>query len=144
MSLATEVTPFTLRATSTALSMSMRELTKPLSWTRCLNVSTLISATLSDGSAKIAAFTLLVITESSTYSPVPSRVDVEAQPIMETMSTAAASAERRFASCCMTELSKNADPDRFHCTQSGGVPRGVLCVAIHSKRRANEQDKKEK
>jgi len=43
-----------------------------------LKVSTLISADFSDGSLKIAAFTLVVMTVSSKYSPVPSFVDVPA------------------------------------------------------------------
>jgi hypothetical protein len=45
-----------------------------------LKVATLISADLSVGSFKMAALTLLVMTVSSTYSPVPSYVRVEAQP----------------------------------------------------------------
>jgi hypothetical protein len=45
-----------------------------------LNVSTLIWSTFSDGSSKIAAFTLVVIAESSKYSPELSRVGVDAHP----------------------------------------------------------------
>ena len=45
-----------------------------------LNVSTLIWNTFSAGSLKIAAFTLVVIVESSTYSPELSRVGVDAHP----------------------------------------------------------------
>jgi hypothetical protein len=40
----------------------------------------LIWNTFREGSFKIAAFTLVVIAESSTYSPVPSRVGVDAHP----------------------------------------------------------------
>jgi len=43
----------------------------------------LISADFSEGSLKMAAFTLLVMTVSSTYSPVPSCFDVEAHPKRE-------------------------------------------------------------
>jgi hypothetical protein len=57
MSFLTDVTPLTLRATSTALLMSARELTKPLNCTTPLKVSTLISAYFSDGSLKTAVFT---------------------------------------------------------------------------------------
>src|SRR5664279_1059238 len=45
-----------------------------------LNVSTLISADLSVASLRIAALTLVVMTVSSTYSPVPSCLAVDAQP----------------------------------------------------------------
>ena len=80
MSFLTDVTPGTLRATSTALLMLACELTKPLNCTTPLKVSTLISADFSDGSLKTAIFTLVVMTVSSTYSPVPSFVGVEAHP----------------------------------------------------------------
>ena len=70
----------TPRATRTAWSMSAWDLTKPLSWTTPLNVSTLISLTFRLESLKIAVFTFVVITESSTYSPVPSFVAVDPHP----------------------------------------------------------------
>jgi hypothetical protein len=44
-----------------------------------LNVSTLISELFKPGSSKIADLTLVVMTLSSTYSPVPSCVRVDAQ-----------------------------------------------------------------
>src|SRR4030095_13767126 len=47
------------------------------------NVSTLISLTFSVASLKIAVLTFVVITESSTYSPVPSFVAVEPHPQAE-------------------------------------------------------------
>src|SRR5256885_16389999 len=80
MSFLTDFTPLTLRATSTALLMSVRELTKPLNCTTPLKVSTLTSADFSEGSLKIAAFTLVVMTVSSKYSPVPSCLGVDAHP----------------------------------------------------------------
>src|SRR3984893_2878501 len=80
MSFLTDFTPATPLATWTALSMSSCDLTKPLNWTTPLNVSTLISLTFRVESLKIAAFTFVVITESSTYSPVPSFVAVEPHP----------------------------------------------------------------
>jgi hypothetical protein len=67
MSFLTDSTPLTLRATSTALLMSARELTKPLNCTTPLKVSTLISADFSEGSLKTAAFTLVVMTVSRTW-----------------------------------------------------------------------------
>src|SRR5690606_32736981 len=76
----TACTPLTLRATLVAFGMSWACLTKPLSWTVPLNVSTLISVDFKVGSFTIAAFTLVVIHESSTYSPVPSVFEVDAQP----------------------------------------------------------------
>src|SRR3954467_15967356 len=82
MSFLTDFTPPTFFATMTAASEFACELTKPLSCTTPLNVSTLISADLRFGSPKIAVFTLVVITESSTYSPVPSDREVEAQPMV--------------------------------------------------------------
>src|SRR3990170_8958729 len=69
MSFLTDFTPLTPLATATALLISARDLTKPVSCTMPLNVSTLISADLSEGSSSTAAFTLVVITASSTYSP---------------------------------------------------------------------------
>src|SRR5450631_1828574 len=63
--------------------MAARVLTKPLSWTVPLKVSTLISVDFNDGSSRIAAFTLVVMTESSKYSPVPSWLGVAAHPSME-------------------------------------------------------------
>ncbi|EEF26946.1 conserved hypothetical protein [Ricinus communis] len=78
----TAVTPLTPRATSPALAMSCGWATKPLSCTVPLKVSTLISVDFRVGSLKMLALTLVVMTESSTYSPVPSLVAVEAQPVM--------------------------------------------------------------
>src|SRR4030067_2665659 len=80
MSFFTDLTPGTPRATSPALLTFCAESTKPLNWTSPLNVSTLIWSTFSDGSSKIAAFTLVVIAESSMYSPELSRVGVDAHP----------------------------------------------------------------
>jgi hypothetical protein len=77
MSFFTDLTPLTLRATSTALFAADCELTKPLSCTTPLKVSTLISADFSIGSLKTAALTLVVMTLSSTYSPVPSCFGVD-------------------------------------------------------------------
>ena len=88
MSFLTDSTLLTLRATSTALLMSARELTKPLNCTTPLKVSTLISADFSEGSPKTAAFTLVVMTVSSRYSPVPSCLGVEAHPRKEISRTA--------------------------------------------------------
>jgi hypothetical protein len=53
-----------------------------------LKVSTLISADFSEGSPKTAAFTLVVMTVSSRYSPVPSCLGVEAHPRKEISRTA--------------------------------------------------------
>ena len=64
-----DLTPLTLLTISPALSTACSELTKPLNWISPLNVSTLIWNTFSDGSSKVASFTLVVITELSTYSP---------------------------------------------------------------------------
>src|SRR5689334_20577648 len=80
MSFLTDLTPSTPLATFTAVDSLLAELTKPLSWTMPLNVSTLISADLSVDSLRMAAFTLVVMTVSSTYSPVPACLVVEAQP----------------------------------------------------------------
>src|SRR5450756_2107657 len=76
----TDLTPVTPRATSPAFCTLLVESTKPLNWTSPLNVSTLIWNTFRDGSFRIAAFTFVVIAESSTNSPVPSRVGVDAHP----------------------------------------------------------------
>src|SRR5271157_5991121 len=83
MAFLTDLTPGTLRATAIALLMSACELTKPLSCTTPLKVSTLISADFSDGSFITAALTFVVMTLSSTYSPVPSCLGVDAQPKQE-------------------------------------------------------------
>src|SRR3990172_8757025 len=80
MSFLTDFPPATPRATCTALSTSAWDLTKPLSCTTPLNVSTLISLTFRLASLKIAVFTFAVITESSTYSPLPSLVAVAPHP----------------------------------------------------------------
>src|SRR3954467_9923213 len=82
MSFLTDFTPPTDCATFTAESALAWEATKPLSCTTPLNVSTLISADLRFGCSKIAVFTFVVITVSSTYSPVPSDREVEAQPMV--------------------------------------------------------------
>jgi len=87
MSFLTDFTPATPRATWTALSMSAWDRTKPLNWTTPLKVSTLISLTLRSGSLRISAFTFDVITESSTYSPVPSLVAVEPHPQADASTT---------------------------------------------------------
>ncbi|MNP56192.1 hypothetical protein D3C76_1508990 [compost metagenome] len=50
----------------------------------------MISADLRSGSAKIADMTLVVTTESSIYSPVPSLLAVDAQPTTATDSKAIA------------------------------------------------------
>ena len=81
MSLLTAVTPLTLRATVVALLMSLWVAAKPLSCTRPLKVSTLMSPELRPGSFNIALLTLVVTTESSMYSPVPSVFAVEAQAL---------------------------------------------------------------
>src|SRR5690242_14625318 len=60
MSFLTDLTPSTPLATFTAVDSLLAELTKPLSWTMPLNVSTLISADLSVDSLRMAAFTLVV------------------------------------------------------------------------------------
>jgi hypothetical protein len=93
ISFLTDFTLLTLRATLTALYMSAWYLTKPLSWTVPLKVSTLISADFSEGSLNIAAFTLVVMTVSSMYSPVPSLVEVAAQPRTVASRTARKTAE---------------------------------------------------
>ena len=74
-------------------------LTKPLNCTVPLKVSTLIWADFRVGSLKIAAFTLVVMTVSSTYSPVPSCLDVDAQPSMDTNRTAKKKAEKCLSRC---------------------------------------------
>jgi hypothetical protein len=56
----------------------------PLSCTAPLKVSTLISADFRDGSLKIAAFTFVVINESSMYSPVPSVLGPDVQAAANT------------------------------------------------------------
>jgi CRP-like cAMP-binding protein len=81
MSSFTAFTPSTLRATSTACERASAELTKPLSCTTPLKVSTLISPDFNVASLNIAAFTFVVIMLSSTYWPVLSCVGVDAQLI---------------------------------------------------------------
>src|SRR4029450_8042602 len=98
MSFLTDLTPWTLRATATALLMSALELTKPLNCTTPLKVSTLISADFSDGSPNTAAFTLVVMTVSSTYSPVPSCLGVEAHPRKDISRTAKQKGANRLKS----------------------------------------------
>src|SRR3989339_1553827 len=80
MSFLMDFTPLTFLVISIALFIAVSEVTKPLSWTTPLNVSTFISRDFRVGSLNIAAFTLLVMTLSSMYSPVLSCVEVEAQP----------------------------------------------------------------
>lgn len=87
MSFLTDFTPLTLPATSTALLMLAWELTKPLSCTTPLKVSTLVSADFSEGSLKTAALTFVVRIVSSRYSPVPSFVGVAAQPAKRSQQT---------------------------------------------------------
>src|SRR4051812_42594159 len=92
MSFLTDFTPPTFFATMTAESALACELTKPLSCTTPLKVSTLISADLRLGCSKIAVFTLAVTTLSSTYSPVPSDLEVDAQPRVTAVARVAARA----------------------------------------------------
>jgi hypothetical protein len=66
----TDFTPFTVRATDEAVAIFSAELTKPLSCTTPLNVSTLISETFRVGAFRIAALTPVVIAASSMYCPV--------------------------------------------------------------------------
>ena len=96
MSFFTPSTPFTLRATSIALLISACELTKPLNWTVPLKVSTLISVALKAGSLIMAALTLVVITLSSTYFPVPARVGVEEHPVDTRNTSALKNVEQYF------------------------------------------------
>ena len=76
----TSRTPETWPATFPALSTMSFESTKPLSSTTPLYVLTLIWSVFNAGSWRMAALTLAVIAESSTYSPVLSWVRVEEQP----------------------------------------------------------------
>src|SRR5687768_17960983 len=56
-----------------------------------------MSVTLSVGSLKICAFTLVVIQVSSMYSPVLDCCDVEAQPSAETIRAMMKSPEKRLS-----------------------------------------------
>src|SRR5215208_8249817 len=76
--------------------MLARLVTNPLNETRPLKVSTLISADLSIGSLKIAAFTEVVIAVSSMYWPVLSCLCVEAQPARAVNATAATRIDTRL------------------------------------------------
>src|SRR4030095_1058339 len=98
MSFLTDFTPPTVRVTSTAFVAAACELTKPLSCTTPLKVSTLISATFSEGSFRMADFTLVVIIVSSTYSPVLSCFGVDAQPATDTSATTKNRGERYLPS----------------------------------------------
>src|SRR5688572_33115724 len=95
MSFLTDFTPWTPWVTRVAVPELAASATKPLSCTMPLKVSTLISADLRVGSCRIADFTLPVMTVSSKYSPVPSDLDVEAQPRAVAMASAAKAAEIR-------------------------------------------------
>jgi len=77
----TSLTPLTARVTSAALADAAPDFTKPLNCTVPLKVSTPISVVLSNGSLKIAALTLVVMTVSSRYSPVLARLAVGAQAL---------------------------------------------------------------
>jgi len=79
MSLVTPLTPLTPRASSIARFAASCELTKPLSCTTPLKVSTLISVALVVGLSNMAAFTFVVMTLSSKYWPVPSFCEVDAK-----------------------------------------------------------------
>src|SRR6185295_19305677 len=96
MSFLTDVTPLMPLASCTAWCMAAEELTNPLSCTAPLNVSTLTSLALTSGSSTSAAFTLVVIQESETYSPVLSCVALPAQPRAEAKATARNRAHRRL------------------------------------------------
>jgi hypothetical protein len=52
----------------------------------------------------MAAFTLVVMTVSSTYSPVPSFCGVPAQPTTDTRETATKTAERSLLTCLELSL----------------------------------------
>ena len=57
----TAITPFIERAIATALFIAGSGIDEALSCTTCLQVSTLIRATLSEGSLKVSARTFAVI-----------------------------------------------------------------------------------
>ena len=82
--LRTSLTPFTPAATVPARAFVAAVSTKPLSWTMPLKVSTSMSKMLRALSPTISARTLLLMTESSTYSPVLSLVLEPAQAAIET------------------------------------------------------------
>src|SRR5689334_18392184 len=94
MSFLTDFTPLMPCAVATAVLALSCELTNPLSCTVPLNVSTLISADLRLGCSKIAVLTLAVTTLSSTYSPVPSDLAVEAHPMAVAVARMARKVER--------------------------------------------------
>src|SRR6185295_10141485 len=82
ISFLTDFTPLTPSATRTAWAICAWEFTKPLNCTTDLKVSTWMSVDFKPDEPSIADLTFAVIAESSTYSPVPSRVEVAAQPSM--------------------------------------------------------------
>src|SRR4029077_1706076 len=96
MSFLTDFTPPTPSATRTAWYIWAWEFTKPLNCTTALKVSTLMSPEFKPDDLSIAVFTFAVIAVSSTYSPVPSRVAVAAQPRTVVNSTALKRAEKRL------------------------------------------------
>src|SRR5436190_14083843 len=87
-----------------ALLISAVEATKPLSCTTDLWVSTVICATLSERSSKIAVFTFVVIVVSSMYSPVLSFDDVPAHPMATSIEAAMKIAKNRFGIVMSTLL----------------------------------------
>src|SRR4051812_43735429 len=125
MSFLTSFTPPTFFAIVTAESALAWELTKPLSCTVPLNVSTLISADLRLGCSKIAVFTFAVITESSTYSPVPSDLGLEAQPSAVTATRAARKVETVWIFFKVVLRLK---------VEHGRNPRQRLCGCVHAQR----------
>ena len=76
----TETTPRTPEATRPAAAFCSGVLTKPLSCTTPLTVSTLTAKDFTSSLPKSALLILVVTTVSSMYSPVLSLVGVEAQP----------------------------------------------------------------
>jgi len=128
MSFLIDVTPFTLCANSTALLMSDWEPTKPLNWTTPLKVSTLISADFKVGSLNMAALTLVVMTLSSTYSPVPSFVGVDAQP-KENSNAKVIKNTAKYLSCFMIDLLKKINTKSNSKVAHHQVP--LLRLAIH-------------
>ena len=75
----TFVTPSVLRAIWPARTLVALLSTNPLNWTTFLNVVTSICIDFRAGSFSSAALTLVVMVESSMYSPAVSRPDVASQ-----------------------------------------------------------------
>src|SRR5476649_2808632 len=97
MSFLTDVTPLMPMASWTARDIDDCELTKPLSCTTPLNVSTLTSVAFTCASSANTALTFVVIQLSVTYSPVPSCVGVDMQPVTDNRRAARATAEKRLS-----------------------------------------------